>query len=49
MHQKTFFHHNPNTGVSVAVTVVRTRHSQLANKKFSNKKECLDFYMNPDN
>jgi hypothetical protein len=44
MYQKTFLHHNPSTGVLVAVTVVPTRPSQYANKK-----ECLDFYMNPDN
>ncbi len=41
MQQKTFFHHNPSTGVSVVVKAVQTRHS-----KFANKKESIDYYMN---
>jgi hypothetical protein len=42
MHQKTFFHHNTSTGVSVAVTALPTRHSQFANK------ECIDYCMDSE-
>lgn len=45
MYQKTFVHHNPSTGVSVKITLITTR--QHEDKKTSNNKGTLDFYMNP--
>ena len=37
--QKTSVHLNPSSGAFVAVTATTT--------KYANKKECLDYYVNP--
>lgn len=41
MYKKTFVHLNPSTGVSVVVTATTTT--------YANKKECIDYYVNPNN